>query len=99
MERTRCNRLCTRFCLSHDAAARRKLIALAGDSWGVGMLAAQVRYLQGQIDRLKEKAAQAERSAAASLAQKVCLVLWSLRVFDLGWDWQSVHDRAGSTTV
>ena len=39
----------------------------------LGVRVTQVRYLQGQVDRLKEKAAQAERSAAASLAQKVRL--------------------------
>jgi len=31
----------------------------------------QVRFLQGQAERLKEKLAAAERSGAASLAQKV----------------------------
>lgn len=33
----------------------------------------QVRFLQGQADRLKEKLQAAERSAAASLAQKARL--------------------------
>ena len=32
----------------------------------------QVRFLQGQVERLKDKLQQAERSAAATLAQKVC---------------------------
>jgi hypothetical protein len=33
----------------------------------------QVRYLQGENDRLKEKLAHAERSAAAAASQKVRL--------------------------
>jgi len=35
----------------------------------------QVRYLQGQNARMQEKLTQAERSACATLAQKVCPAL------------------------
>jgi len=35
----------------------------------------QVRYLQGQNARMQEKLTQAERSACATLAQKVCPIL------------------------
>lgn len=44
----------------------RELPALAG-----ALLWLQVRYLQGQNDRLKEKLSLAERSSAAASAQKV----------------------------